>query len=631
MNPPDVARFAPLLALAALLALAPLAPALAAPAEGPLQEDRSRVGDGDLDDPPIPSLDAAVLKTGFRAVVTWTTDELARGELAWSLPDQPTYRVAEPTPRRHHAFVLRDLPAGETLTFTASHTTHEGVLPMDTVESETHQVPLVNADRHNPDPPAGYYTINLTLAANENPVDRDTLEAGLDRFARLVWDATDGHVAVDDVVLLYDDPRHGEAGLACGYSPAQPACTHAVDATFSYGNLPHASGTTFLGAIEDPTKAIYMNNLYESAAQPAVEEVAQVLAHEFGHYAFFMDEAYSVGTEITDCWDPDTGVSIMGLSPQATEFDGPTAPCPDGQPGERSWTSLADHYAAVGPRTGGPDPGPATTGPEYDLRVLDFSAGSSLPDPDPGGHEPVVASGTDPAHCRSGVCAAVSATGPASGLLAASATGPADGTAAASGADRADGDAAGASGVGDAFGFAALSGNGTAQGTLAASGVGPSQGQVAASAAGDARGETAAASGTGTAEAPVAASGSNDCGANPCVAVAPEGSAEGETVALALDGPASALVAASLLDDAEGVVAASGNGTAAGSAVAASTTGPAQGFAAASGTGDASGVVSVSLTGEADGTFLSVSGCQQAKDLESDLLCHDADPVPALP
>lgn len=629
MSPLGVAR--PALVLAALLAVAPLAPAAAAgPAEGTVLEERSRVGDGDLDDPRIPSLDAAVLKTGFRAVVTWTTDEPTLGELRWSLPGEPTYTVAEPTPRRHHAFVLTDLPEGETLTFTASHTRHEGGLAFATVESEAHELVLVNADRANPDPPAGYYTLNLTVAANENPVDRDTLEAALDRFARVIWDATDGNVALGEVVLLYEDPHHAETGLVCGYSPAQPACTHAVDVTFSYDNLPVASGTTFQGGIERADDAIYINNLFESAAQPTVEEVAQVLSHELGHYAFFMDEAYTVGAEVDPCYDPATGVSVMGLSPQATEFDGPTAPCPDGQPGEKSWTSLREHYAAVGPRSGGPDPGPENVGPAYDLRVLDYAAGSSLPDPNPTSLQPVVVSAEDTAHCRRSVCAGASGAGPASGLLAFSGTDEASGTAAVSGTGTADGGLLGAAADGDARGLAALSGTGAADGAAAASGTGSSQGLAAASGTGTAEGETAAASGTGTAWAPVAVSGSNDCGERACVALALEGPADGQTVAVGGSGPASALVAASLLGDADGTVAVSGTGAANGT-LAVGGSGPAAGAVAVSGTDDANGTLAASLTGEADGLLLSVSGCQTARSLGVDAACHDADPSVGLP
>lgn len=534
--------------------------------------DRSRAPPGSPIDPHIPSLRHSTLKTGTRAIVTWSTEEPTRGELTWTLPGEPHRTAREPTPREDHAFVLLHLPPGSQLTYTARHTVPEPTGDGATVESDPHAFTLRNPapDRQ---PGRGYHTLNLTVVANQNPVDRAVLERGLDHFADLLWDATDGRVAVANLTLLYDAPHRSEAVALCGTTPRSPACNHVVDAVFTYGVTPIYRGAAWRGGIAEPHEAIYMNNVWEAVVQGTPKEIGSVLAHEVGHYALWMDEAYGSAS----CYDPETDVSVMGNDRRTTEFDGPTAPCPVEKRGAWSWTTLRNRYAAVGPRSDGPDPGPQGAGPSYNLTVLDFTA--------PGGHArrgrgPVVVDAGGEARCHVAYCAAVSGTGNATGGLA------------------------GASGTGDAAGGVAASGLGDASGGAAVAGLGDASGGQAVSPVGDAEGNALGLSVTGDAAG--------------CPALSVTGDAAGDCVSATAAGNASGDYAVSGTGDARSCYTPDGILWA--------------NCIAASGTGDATAdFLAVSATGNATSEGYEVSGCEAGRAFSVGAACRDGPSGPRLP
>lgn len=330
--------------------------------------------DAPATDASIPSLVWAPLKTGFRAIVAWRTDAPALGEVTYEVSGSPTAQpvtVTERTPGLSHVFVFHGLPQGETFTFTASHQTLAG-----TVTSDEHSFVLDNAHMDfTPDvgPNGGVYEINLLVIANErtDPLIREAIETGLDKYAAKLWDATDGWVRAGEVVLLYADLEHMEGGLlTCGIVAVGghvPPCTNNVDVVFSYDNLPIAAAATFKGAIESDRREIYMNQLWEVNS----DEIGLVLLHELGHYAFWMDDLYVAGNCVDHTWD----ISVMSSSRAVTEFDDEVARCPNEDQLSNyrpSWTIMRDHYPQIPDRPDGPDPGPTgADGGAYRLHIFE--------------------------------------------------------------------------------------------------------------------------------------------------------------------------------------------------------------------------------------------------------------------
>lgn len=573
-------------------------------------------------DAAFPEVDAGTTKTGYRAFVAWRTDEPAWSVLdfRYSTPDgwSPWFQASEATPREKHVYVLRNLPQGETLQVRPAYAPADGDrLDPRRVQGPVRELELVNAYTDH-DASADAYTVDMIVVADESPpVARAEIRRGVDRFATLLHDGTDGGVRPGEVLLLFGDTESYHAGrYGCRTTPqATPVCSSVPDAVITFDESPQAAGSTRLGAIQDPGRALRLNNQHYLLGQPPHlrNTIAGTLVHEFGHYGFWMPDQYTGA----GCGGAKSryDISIMDRSYAATEFDGPNAPCPNKDGYKTSWTALRNHYPQVPARPDGPDVGPSGPGAAYDLSTYTFGPGQALVD------EPVVVRVTRGAHCARPACAAASATGPASGRLA-------------------------ASGTGAAYGTVAVTGTGTATGPFAA-GAGECRPSADASARpcqavrphGSARGENLAVAGDGDAS----------CRATPCVALALGGAASGSVAAATGDaaglaavstgGHAAGLAAASGTGDADAPVAASGTGEADG-ALAASGAGPASGVVAASGTGPASGAVAASGTGEADGILVgasvtgpasgryAVSGCELASSVAADPACTGGPRLP---
>lgn len=321
----------------------------------------------------------AALKTGFRAAVTWTTEEPAVGRLEVQVGNE-TRTLEEERPRETHAFVLDELPQGEDLCFTA-HAAGEA--------SRTRGMHLANAMTAY-DRDAGAYTVNLLALANEAP-DRAALEDGLARAANLTYDATEGHLAMGTTILLYGDLDNHHSGWSTCHvafvswpdgADDPPTCNRVFDVVLTYDLPPAAAGATYLDGIQNPRDAMWLNNLwqgsrsatllYGSTAENA-RQVGHVLAHELGHYAYGAMDLYTNAGAGPDCYDEATGISIMGANRDATELDGPDNRCPnedaiDGY--TPSWTLLRERFDEVPERTGEPTQ-QAGAGPWANLATLD--------------------------------------------------------------------------------------------------------------------------------------------------------------------------------------------------------------------------------------------------------------------
>lgn len=304
----------------------------------------------------------ATLKTGFRAVVAWTTEEPALGRLDVQVGND-TRTLEETRPRSSHVFVLDDLPEGEDLCFTA-HAAGE--------TSRTRGMHLANAmDAYDPD--AGAYTVNLLALANEAP-DEAALEDGLERAAAITYDATEGHVALGATILLHgaiEDHHSGWSTCHVAFvtwsngTEDPPTCNRVYDVVFTYDLPPTAAGATYLDGIQHPRDAMWMNNLWQGSRSATLtwgsaeneRQVGHVLAHELGHYAFGAMDLYTNAGAGPDCYDEETGLSVMGADRDATEFDGPENRCPNEDAiGDYTptWTLLRERFDEVPERTGAP-------------------------------------------------------------------------------------------------------------------------------------------------------------------------------------------------------------------------------------------------------------------------------------
>lgn len=550
----------------------------------------------------FPEVHVGANKVGYRAFVAFET-----GDPAWSTLDfryttgngwSAWFQASEATPREKHVYVLRNLPTGETLQVRPSYTPADGYgIDADYVQGPEKVIELANA-HEDYDAEADAYTVDFVLVVDEStPLAQDDVEEGVQRFAKLVRDSTDGYVRLGETLVLFGDTEAYHAGRAgCSTSPqASPVCSHVPDAVITTDESPQAAGSTRKGAIEEPRLAFRLNNQHFALGDPPhlLNTIGGVLLHEFGHYGFWMDDLYT-GSGCGGSSSP-YDISIMGETNGATEFDGPNAPCPNMNAYGDSWSYLQDHYPQVPARPDGPAPGPSDAGAAFDLTSYSLLPGESLAD------EPVVVRVDRGADCRRTGCAAASVAGPASGTVAASGTGTATSPLAVGAGDcRSSGDQAPRP-------CQDVRRDGEASGHY-----------LGATADGDAT-----------------------CRTTPCVAAASGGAASGSAAAAtgpasglaaaSTGGPASGLAAASGTGSASGLAAASGTGGSAGTIAATSGTGPATGVLAVSGTGDASGIVAVSGTGSADGLILAASATGDASGTYAVSGCDAADPAPTEP
>lgn len=312
----------------------------------------------------------AALKTGFRAVVAWSTAEPVAASLAYSLDAGEASMVAEPTPRLQHVFVLDGLPEGATLCFTPS-------------AGEAHAIRLANA-MTDIDPDTGVYTANLLLVANTQITQRADLEGSLPRFARILHDMTDGHVRAGKLILVYADLEKHHSGVESCYGLVVvrgPGCSHAMDVVYTYDSCAGGSACTTLLGVKDAHYHVWMSSVWQSNAVAPIDDSGAVLAHEMGHYLLGALDVYGALLSGNDCWDPALGLSIMGGGRDATELDDATSRCPNEvflQEYVPSWTLFRAAYPTV-PERSAIDAGPQGDGEAYSLHVFETLPGLDLP------------------------------------------------------------------------------------------------------------------------------------------------------------------------------------------------------------------------------------------------------------
>ncbi len=324
-------------------------------ADGPVVEPNETFGTDDA----LPALSWAVLKTGFRLAVAWSSESPSTGSLTYrvgkGLAGEQT--LTESAPTKVHLFVVDNLPENATVCFSAS---------MGGAGTATHAVRTVNGPTaFTPAAPHGTYLTNF-LVLNNDGGDLAEVEAGVARFASMTWDATDGWVRVGAVLVVSGDYLHHNVGWPTCYVLAIPgACSNVFDVLVTLGASPQGAASTYRQGIRDRAAAIWMNLDQQAVPGPTqLDDFGAVLTHENGHYAFDMDDLYGDNTVITsECFDSGSGISIMAGSREATEFDDPAAPCPNQPAGyTTSWELLQGQFTQVEDRPDGPLRGPTGDG-----------------------------------------------------------------------------------------------------------------------------------------------------------------------------------------------------------------------------------------------------------------------------
>lgn len=307
-------------------------------------------------DDSLPAFAWLTLKTGSRFAVAWTSESATTGSLTYSIANQTPVTVTEAVPTRLHLIVVDGLAEGRTLCFQAS---------MGGATTPLHAVRTVNAmTAFAPEAGRGLYTMNLLVVSNELG-DAAEVAGGVAAYARRLWDATDGWVRTGAVLVVEADPSHSNAGWPCFFVAVPQACQNVFDVVVTNAAAPQGAASTYRQGIRDRDAAIWMNQYHQAMPGPlSLDDFGAVLLHEMGHYAFDMEDLYGDNTVVTtECYDSQTGISIMAGSRDATEFDDPVATCPNQPAGyTTSWEFLQGQFTQVASRPQGPVAGPEGDG-----------------------------------------------------------------------------------------------------------------------------------------------------------------------------------------------------------------------------------------------------------------------------
>lgn len=314
----------------------------------------------------LPDLVWAALRLGDVAAVVWTTVVPEVAKLSYSTGAGDWTQVNESKPTTQHHFLLPGLPIGGQLCFIASSMS---------ASSTMHAVLLRNS-RTSEDPgPGTVYTANLMVQSTELAL-RERIPDIIDRFAERLWDATDGHVRAGRIVVLWGNVDHSYVEddvcnlRTAGVTNPKPAVCNWYDVVFALDSEPtlnRAGYTKRNGIITGST--IFMD--IEDAELPNTDDPGIVLLHEFGHYAFNMDDMYSPGPDGTiPCSVAGARISVMGSDRHATEFDDLAARCPNKPTAKPSWSYLVDTHPGIEERANGPVFGPVGDGGAYSLHFL---------------------------------------------------------------------------------------------------------------------------------------------------------------------------------------------------------------------------------------------------------------------
>lgn len=400
---PTVTRRLSIVAVAVIVAFT--APTLGAVRSTDADLPGPRSSDGPGEAAEFVTVDAFATKTGFRAVVVWAADQPVDARVEYGTDPANLDRTVRSLsgPGNGQMAVLEDLDVGEEY--------HYRVVDEVTgASSEVRSFVAENAynRRRDAGPHGDVYEINLLVQIDSEALpDEVPFDAGLvdvaravDLMAERLWDATDGYVRVDDVLVT--DTAPGQPTVPFGGAPCVRTGSgqaHTV-ADVVYESAPPLDSHTFSRAISDPCLGIYMGRLgqlvvpWGNIDAPGFKDLGPpdahngyTLVHELAHYAFGADDLYPLASD-ADCVNEDYDISLMHNSGgfrdgawRLTEFDRDprTTPCDHGSQ-DWTWDELTKDYTAI-PEA---DPGSSTatptlqTGPLSDTVVRGHPDGGTL-------------------------------------------------------------------------------------------------------------------------------------------------------------------------------------------------------------------------------------------------------------
>lgn len=322
-------------------------------------------------------------KTGFRLVFSWDADLPVDAHVEWGTDSTNLDQVARPVTQTPDTagIAIVDVPDD-----TVGETIHYRVVD-DLTGTETAVRSFQATNGWTTDGSDGVHEIDLLVQLDsqalpsEVPVDQglQDLVNGADVAAERVWDASDEHVRVDDV-LVTDTTLNYPANVpygAVGCAETGPVdgrhAGHTVADVLVESSLPLDSHT-FRGAMDDPCTGIYMGRLGQlfirwggSGGGTAFVHFGEILAHELGHYAMDLPDLYpgpNNAVSSADCWNGTAGqpgvgsnhdISMMhtdfgydGSRWRGSEIDrGPGVTDCDYGDEPASWPILADLYPGV--------------------------------------------------------------------------------------------------------------------------------------------------------------------------------------------------------------------------------------------------------------------------------------------
>jgi hypothetical protein len=296
----------------------------------------------------------AALKSGFRFVVAWSTEQATAETLRFTIGRGGESTTTELVPTKVHLFVLEGMAPGDTICFIA------GGAPL-------HAARAANAmTSFQPGDPHGTYVVNYLVLVNEGG-DLAEVQAGMARFADMLWDATDGWVRAGALLVVDGDYLHHNSGWSTCYLPSidTPLCNRLFDVIVTEDALPQGAASTYRKGVTDPDVAMWMNMHFQAMPGPlSNDDFGAVLTHESGHYLFDMDDLYGdpVVPDSQACDVAQFDISIMGGGRDVTEFDDMAHPCPtQGSGYVPSWTLMRGQFKEIQERDA-IDAGPSGNG-----------------------------------------------------------------------------------------------------------------------------------------------------------------------------------------------------------------------------------------------------------------------------
>lgn len=287
---------------------------------------------GEADDGLFNVVEGFSTKTGFRLVFAWDTDEPIAGHVEWGFQEGTLDRQANPfgdavdtagvaivdvdesevEPGKTVYFQVRDEESGQT--------------------SEVHSFEMDNAWVKDSSDDVHEISFIVQLDSQALPAGVPTdqglqeLASAMDVVAERIWDATDEHVRVDDVIVtdtVLNYPQNAVPKTGVDFN-GNPDCTetsvegyqldHSMADVLIQSSVPFDSHT-FSERIGKPCTGIYLGRLGQLVVPwgdgsfgggNGSVHLAQVLSHEIGHYAFGLPDLYPAVSD-ADCLAGTTG------------------------------------------------------------------------------------------------------------------------------------------------------------------------------------------------------------------------------------------------------------------------------------------------------------------------------------